>query len=788
MFSHFFKIFFRSTLKNGAYSLINVSGLTVALACSIFTLLWVMDEITFDDFHEAKEKIYAIRTNHSYPDGNVVTGWSSSGRLAEALKELPEVEESCRTTFRSRVLFQLKDKSFYEEGIYADADVFKIFTISFVEGNHLHALADNKSIVISERLAEKYFGKEFAIGKVIRLDDKLDATVTAVFKDLPDNSSLNFDFIIPYSVYARNDNYNEEWGAWTGGLTYVKLHEPSDVESANKKITTLITKPKIWPRWGDNVDLFLFPLSDWRLYDNFQKGKQEGGRISFVKAFSIVGAFILVIACINFMNLSTARSVSRAREVGVRKVVGAGRQSLIRQFIGESLLISFIALSFSLIIVHLLLPVFNDLTGKHIRMDYTNPVISVSLIAITVSTGIMAGMYPAFLLSSLRAIHVLKGKLAGLSGTGVRKALVVFQFGLSVILIVTAMIVHKQVDYMRNKNLGFDKENVLYFNASENLRGNFENFRNEALRNPLITFVSQAAANPIEINQGLELGENAWPGKTKEDNVIFQWLHCDYDFLPSLGFTLVAGRNFSRDVIADSSNFIITEEAAKRMKLENPVGQVLTVDRTGQIIGVVKDFHSTGLKNAIQPVIISMRPESTNNIFIRYEPGRLQDALKYVQTIYKKFEPDFPLHISFMDEPFGRLYQTEILIGKLSTYLTAIAIFISCLGLFGLASFTAEKRSKEIGVRKVMGATVSQMIMLLCRDFVALVIIALVAGLPIAWWIGKTFAGMYAFHADLSISLFVIAALTMLLIALITVSFQSAKAALTNPVNSLRSE
>ena len=426
MLNHFFRIFFRTTVKNRGYTFINITGLTIGLVCSIFILMWVVDESSYDDFNIDKDRIYEVMGNHAYPDGTV-TDFSTPGPLAIALKDLPEIEESCRLLFfKGHVLFNYKNQIIYEDGIHADPTLFRIFTINITEGDLVNPIPDNNSIAISKKLARKYFKDENAIGKVLRLNNNLDAKVTAVFDDVPENSSLQFEFVLPYEIHAKEDQYNQEWGAWTGGRTYVKLHKDSDELQVNKKIAEIITKPKIWPRWDSNVTLFLFPLKDWRLHNNFVNGIQEGGRITYVTGFSIVAVFILLIACINFMNLATARSLSRSKEIGVRKVVGANRSSIIKQFIGESVLISFISLGIALLIVHLLLPQFNSLTGKQISIDYTNPLTSACLISIALFTGFSAGSYPSFFLSSLKAIHVLKGKLPVLSGAGIRKGLIDF--------------------------------------------------------------------------------------------------------------------------------------------------------------------------------------------------------------------------------------------------------------------------------------------------------------------------------------------------------------------------
>ncbi|HET7178789.1 MAG TPA: ABC transporter permease [Chryseosolibacter sp.] len=787
MLPHLLKVFFRTSVRNSGYSFINISGLTVGLGCAILIFLWISDERSFDDFHQDRDRIFQVMANHAFDD-NMATYPDTPGPLAEALRELSGVEQSIHTTFNGRALFHYGDKSIYEDGIYADADIFQMFNFPIVQGNARNPFPDNNSIAISQSLARKYFKTENALGKVFRIDNRLDMEVTSVFKDIPYNSSLRFDYVMPYPVYAKTDPYNQEWGAWTGGATYVKLRNAADRDVVTEKIASSFTEPKIWVRWDDNVELFLFPLADWHLHNHFENGVQTGGRIAHVRIFIIVAIFILFIACINFMNLATARSMSRSREIGMRKIVGAGRRSLVAQFMLESILLCLICLVAALLIVHLLLPSFNDLTGKHIRIDYTDSVISGSLIGIALLTGVMAGSYPALFLSSFKVIHVLKGRFSGLKGIGLRKTLVVFQFTLSVVLVICALVVYRQISFMRNKNLGFDKGNTFYFNSSEGIKKHFEAFRNEALQNPDIGYVSQSDANPIEIFSEIVLADDEWQGKTKDDDISFKWLKCDYDFLPALGFTFLKGRNFSRDIGSDSLNYIITAEAARRMNLPHPIGQRLKAPYEGEIIGVVNDFHSEGLQAPIGPVIIALRPEKTNRVFIRYETGHAEAAIHDAQAIYKRYEPNQPMEYAFMDETFDRQYRNEIMIGALSKYFTAIAIFISCLGLFGLASFAAERRTKEIGVRKVMGASVWQIVILFCRDFALLIIAALMVGIPLGWWGMHKFLDGYAFHTDVGVPVVVITALGMIVVALLTVSFQSVRAALADPVKSLRTE
>lgn len=786
MVPHFLKIFLRTSLKSASYSLINISGLAVGMACSIFALLWILDETSYDQFHEKKEQIFTIRTNLTSGDG-INTFPNTPGRLAEELKNFPEVEQSCRTAVNGSVLFTQQHQSFYEEGLYADASLFNIFTFQYAEGDPSHSLPDANSVVITEQLATKYFGQASALGKTFRINNKYDVRVTGVIRNLPTQSTLQFHFILPYVHYANEDQYNQEWGAWTGGNTYLQLRANSEVEALNRKIAKDITHAKIWPRWGNNVELFLFPLSDWHL-KRFENGKLTDGVSKYIRIVAIIAGLILIIACVNFMNLATARSMSRAKEIGVRKVVGAARTSLTQQFIGESVLLSFISLAAALVVVHVSLPQFNVLTNKQIVMDYSNPMIWLSMVSIAILTGLLAGCYPALFLSSLRAIHVLKGTLPQVTGAGIRKTLVVFQFSISVILVIGAMVIYRQIDYMRNKDLGFDKENIFYLNASPALIKNYSTFRQQVTQHPGVQSIARASEEPMNIGTGLDMSDDAWRGKTKEDNAIFKWLFCDEDFLTAFRLPIKTGRNFSARVAADTSNFIVSEEAARRMHFAEPIGETLKIDRTGSIIGVVNDFHSTGLTQPIQPVIISLRPERASRIFIRYEKGQLSDVLDWVQSQYKKLDSTFPMEYFFLDDAFNRVYQNEIQTSRITTAFMVIALFISCLGLFGLSSFTAERRVKEIGIRKVLGATRAQLVFLLCREFVQLIILSLLVAFPFAWWTGNRFLETYAFRIELGPFTFLLAAMWLICLALGTVAWQSMRAAGTDPAKNLRSE
>jgi ABC-type antimicrobial peptide transport system permease subunit len=788
MIKHFLKTFSRVTLKEKTYSILNIGGLAIGLAASSIILLWLTDELNYNSINKNKEHIYKVISHHDYPDG-FQTIDVNPGPLSPALAELPEVESSCRIINSGvRILFARGDKSFYEKGIYADPSVFNVLTIPVSQGD-ARALASNDWVMISKRLGRKYFGEELAIGKTLRLHNQADVTVKAVFDDIPANSTLSFDYILPYALYAGQDQYNNEWGAWTGGLTLVKLHNTEDKGKVEDKIHAAFTKPKIWVRWDDNVTLQLHAMNDWRLRDDFENGVQAGGRIRYIVALGAVAGFILLIACANFINLATARSVGRAKEVGVRKVIGAVKGSLMRQFLGECILLAFIAMTIGVILVHLSLPYFNDLTSKQLVIDYSNPAIIGGIIAIVLLTGILAGSYPSLFLSSLGVITALKGSGGKLAGSGVRKSLVVLQFTLSTLLVAVALVLYQQIKYMQEKDLGFDRDHVFYFEFYNSLGDHMDAFRQSALNNPAIKSVSRASSHPMPIQDGMVLDDTAWPGKTAADNVAFGYLRCDADFITLLGLDIVKGENFSPTISETAEpTYIINEEAAREMKLKDPVGVYLKAPVKGKIVGVVRDFNSVNLKRNIQPVILSLNPPKNGVMMVSYEDEKLQEALSTIEALHRQYSPDRPIEIEFMDDAFNKLYYEEIVSSKLAGSFTAIAIIISCLGLFGLVSFSAARRKKEIGIRKVLGAEVSQVVMLLCRDFFVLVGISLIIGLPIAWWVATKFLSGFRFHVELGAGLFVWTTVSMFGLAIIAVSFQSIRAAIRKPVESLKME
>lgn len=776
---------FRSYWKQKGFTLLNLTGLTIGLVTSMLIMLWVVDELNYDGFHKNGKQLYRVMENQTY-SGDIYTFPATPGPLAEALKaEIPEITHATRSNWQSQKQFTVGDKIIKESGFYVDPDFLTIFTFPLVAGDSKTALDDRYAIVITEALADKYFGSaQEAMGKAIRIDNKKDYTVTGVFQNIPANSTMDFGFLIPFDGYYQENEWLKEWGN-NGILTYVMLDEHASAEAVNEKIRDFV-KNRVE---DSSVDLFLQPFSESYLYSNFENGKQAGGRIVFVRLFMIVAGFIMLIACINFMNLVTARSSQRAKEVGVRKVIGAEKRWLVGQFLAESVMLVSIATLLAILMVELLLPWFNQLTAKQIVIPFANPVFLLILLGVILLTGLLAGTYPAFFLSSFNAVKILKGTFkVGAKGAMLRQGLVVFQFVLSMILIAATVVVYQQIHFIKNKELGVDRENLVYFPTTPHIQSQFDAYKAELLSQPGIQSVAVSNQNPLQV--GSSTSRVAWDGKDPNLEILFQNIQVGHDFLETAGIQLAEGRDFSEQFATDTASLLINEEAARCMGFDQPVGQRIKLwdEYDMQIIGVVKDFHSNNLHAPIEPLFIILAPQDTWMTLVRTKAGEAQQALASLEAMHNRFDAEYVFEYNFLDQDFDRMYRTDTLVGKMATYFAIIAILISCLGLFGLAAYTAERRVKEIGVRKVLGASTAGLVALLSGNFAKLVLIAFVIATPLTWWLMSLFLEGYAYHVKLSPGVFIITGLLTLLIAWLTVSYQSVKAALANPVDSLKTE
>jgi putative ABC transport system permease protein len=790
MFKNYFKTAFRNLWKNKTYSFLNVFGLAVGIACAALIFLWVEDEFSYNHNNSKKDQLYQVLENQPY-EGKIYTFAATPGLLAGAMKEeIPGIKNTCRLTWNQYTLFSLGEKAIYERGFYADSSIFNLFTIPFIQGRPENAFPQLHSLVISEKMAEKFFGHQKDIlGKTLKVDNKNEFLVTGVFKDLPANSTLKFDWLSPFKIYFDQNSWLNEWGN-NGIQTFVEVEEKADVSAINQKLHGYI-------RSKDTVASalpFLFSMNDWRLYSKFEEGKQVGGPIKWVRVFTIIAWIILFIACINFMNLATARSERRAREVGVRKVLGAGRKTLIGQFIGEAMVMAFLSLLFATAIIYFVLPGFNSLVDKQLTIGLDNPVHIFSLIIIGLICGLIAGSYPSLYLSSFNPIWVFKGiNLKGSGATLIRKTLVVAQFTISIVLIISTIIIYNQIQHMRNRDLGYNKENVIQTGLRGEMKKRFPVIKDQLLSSGYVE--NAAISNLNQLYMGSSTGDFSWEGKDPSKDILVTQDIISPGYLGTMGIQLIKGRDFYPDPKPDSLNVIVNETFAKMIskdtKRNDLIGTVLRRDSTNySVIGVVKDFVYDDMLGSGDPLIFHCYPENFGYMYVRLKKqANVEKAVAKIESIVKTSNPGYPFNYVFVDDEFDRVFKNDMLIGKLSRIFALLAIIITCLGLFGLSAYTAERRTKEIGIRKVLGASVSGITGLLSKDFLKLVILSSIISFPLAWWfMHDWFLQGYAYRIKINWWVFIMAAALALFIALFTISFQAIKAALSNPVKSLRTE
>lgn len=797
MFKNFLKITLRNLLRYKSFSFINLAGLAIGMTCFIFITLFVQDELSYDQFHANKDRIYRLVGIDAEGDGTtgiarVPAPWGPAMQQA-----FPEVEKSVRFRFYGRALVSRGDKRFYEnDGLFADSTIFEIFTFPLVQGNPKSALTQPNTVVISEDFAQKYFGASEPLGQTLRFDDQ-EYKITGVVKNVPRNSHFTFDFLVSFVTYNFWDL--NEWRV-NNFHNYLLLAPNTTPEMVESKIPALLKSHLGEQEFGAITRLQkLQPLTDIHLRSHLFREFGPNSDMAYIYLFTAIAFFILLIACINFMNLATARASKRTKEVGLRKVVGAQRQQLVRQFLGESVLFAFLALLIAIGLVELLMPSFNQLTGRELAVSYTqNPLFVFGLIAVTLLVGGMAGSYPAFFLSAFRPISVLKGATATNSRSPLRKILVVVQFTISIALLIGTGVVFKQLNYIQTKKLGFNKDQVLVIRISESrVEQSPEPFKTEILQNPSIVSVAASDNLPGGSDWGMPL---RFEGAENNEMFSTRVLSVDNEFINTLEMEIVAGRNFSKEFATDVSEaFVLNETAVRSLGWEDPLGRYLERPtgrgadgqwqwQRGKVIGVVKDFHFRSLHEEIQPLTLFMFSDDASYLNVKVRSEDLSETLAFLQNIWQKHEPTRPFDYFFMDEAFDQLYQSEQQLSRIFTTFSALALLIGCLGLFGLASFMAEQRTKEIGVRKVLGASVASIILLLSKEFTKLVAIAFVIAGAIGWFAMDKWLQVFAYRIELGFDIFLAAGLIALLIAWLTVSYQSIKAALANPVEALRYE
>ena len=792
MFKNYFKIAWRNLIKDKQFTLLNLIGLSTGLASTLMIWLWVSDELNMDKYNRNDAQLYQVMQNIKQDNG-IETTENTAGLLANALAtEMPEVERATTVVpaswFSTKGVIAFGNTRLQTGGQFISKDYFNIFSCDFLQGDKNKISTDKHSIAISDELAMKLFhSTENAVGKTIDWNlNEFDGSylITGVYKKNPTNASERFDVLFNFDLFVEKRPGMLHWGN-SDPRTYIVLKKGTDIARFNKKIKDFVeSKEK-----NSGKTLFVRKFSDQYLYGQYKEGVLAGGRIEYVRLFTIIAIFLMVIACINFMNLSTAKAAGRIKEVGIKKVVGAGRGTLVFQYLGESVLMSFLSLIFAIVLIALLLPAFNSITGKGLALHFGWKLI-LSVIGITVLTGLIAGSYPALYISAFKPAFILKGKLKNSAGElWIRKGLVVFQFALSVVAIVAVLTVYRQINFIQTKNLGYNRDNVIDFSiplANDSVSvNNASSFVNE-IRN--ITGVVSAGSHSHNLlgDHG-GIGGFEWPGKDPSKDMTFANLEIGNGFLQTFGIKIKEGHNFSENA-NENDEIIFNESAIKAMGLKDPVGKKVRYwGMQPTIVGVASDFNFESLYETVKPCFFRVFPIGPN-IAVRIKAGTEKQTISQIQKVYASFNKGLPFDYRFLDEQYQALYTSENRVAVLSKYFAGLAILISCLGLFGLAAFTAQKRQKEIGIRKVIGASVSNVVVMLSKDFLKLVIVAAIIAFPIVWWVMNNWLNNFAYHIQLGVGLFFIAAFTIIFITLSTISFQAIKAAVANPVKSLRTE
>ncbi|MEZ4974325.1 MAG: ABC transporter permease [Cyclobacteriaceae bacterium] len=800
MFKNYFKVALRNIVKHSFYSTINLLGLAAGVTCCLFVILYVADELSYDKFHYDAENIYSIGLHGKIAGQEIFTASSCPPLHQAMVDEIPGIEQATRISRRDNMVFKQEEKIFTENRIiFADSNFFQFFSFKLVEGDPVTALKAPNSVVLSEELAQKYFNGD-ALGKLMTIgNDNETYKVTGIAENTPHNSHFLYNALISTS----SDKPQFENGIWLNNslYTYVRKNPQTTVESVNNKLQEMVAKytaPQIEQFIGVSFDKFLeqgniysyllYPTLDTHLYSEWNDTIEANSDITYVYIFSAVGLFILVIACINFMNLSTARSSGRAKEVGLRKTLGSYREQMVAQFLAESTIYGMVAITIAVGLTYLLLPQFNLLAGKQLAFaSLVSPTFFAGVIGLVLVIGLLAGSYPAFYMTSFSAVEVLKGKVrAGLKSKGVRSGLVVFQFSLSIILIIATTVVYQQIEFLQSRNMGLDKQNVIALRNTRNLKTNQQAFKNTLLDFPEI----ENASYTNNVFPGINNTTAFRSASDQKDHIMGRYV-ADFDHSATLKFEIAEGRFFSREFPSDSMAVVVNEAAVRELGWANPLEEEL-IDYNGndqvtmKVIGVVKDFNFESYKTKVRPLVIILT-NSANNLLIRYS-GDPSAAVKNVEELWKKYASGQPFEYVFLDQNFDQLFREEQRLSTLFSIFTGLAIFIACLGLFALAAFTAEQRTKEIGIRKALGATVFNITKLLSREFTILVIIAFVLAIAPSYYLLNNWLDQFAYKVEISALVFVVSGVGALLIAWLTVVFQALKAGMAKPINSLRYE
>ncbi len=789
MLRNYLILTFRNLRKNGFYSFINISGLAIGITCSMLILLWVADETSFDKFHPKADRLYQVWVNAHF-DGRINSWTSVPLPTHEAMKPADaNIMRAAVTDWGGdHLLASTDDKRMNRRGFNVSEEFLEMFQFPLIQGNAEQVLDEASNIVITESTAKALFGDEDAMGKVIRVDNQFDLTVAGILKDIPSNSSFKFDFLLPYKHWQTTNEWvrrNEtNWGNYSFQV-FVELNDADNKASVENSIRDMLAEH------GEDKEMkhafFLYPLLRWRLYSNFENGVEQGGMSDYVQLFTVLAVFIIVIACINFMNLATARSERKAREVGIRKSIGSKRSQLILQFIGESLIITSISFVIAVIAAQVLLPYYNTLVEKKLFIDYMSKEFWIFSLGLIVITGIVAGSYPAFYLSGFEPVKVLKGKPnVGKSASLPRKILVTIQFGFSIFLIISVFVVYNQIQLTKGRDLGYEQENLITVPLNKDYHDNLRALKAELLASNVVESMVRANSAITDINSNNFVG---WPGKPDDLKVIFTTIVTDYDWAKTMGVKMIEGRDFSEDFKSDSMAIVVNKAAIKIMGLKDPIGTELDLwGKKRKLIGIYDDVLMGSPYDEVKPMF-AVLDDWWGSITIRLKKTNdLQASLKAVETIFKKYGPNYPFDYTFVDVEFQKKFTTINLTSSIASLFAVLAIVITGLGLFGLAAFTAEQRTKEIGIRKVLGASVSSLVNLISIDFSILVVIAFVICAPLSWWAMNSYLQRYTIRTEISWWIFPATGAIALTFALLIVSMQAFRAAHANPVNSLRNE
>lgn len=788
MFRNYFVVMVRNLFKNGFYSFINIAGLALGITCSILILLWVADETSFNKFIPKVDRLYQVWVRAQF-DGKISSWTSVPLPTYEAFKIAhSNIARMAVTDWGGEHLITVGENRLIKRGYWVSEEFLEMFEFPLVIGNAEQVLDAPPSIVITESTAKSLFGDEDPINKVIRLDNEYDLKVSGILKDIPGNSTFQFDFLMPWKFREQNNQWVRDnmtnWGNYSFQV-FAELNDPTNHTTVEESVKMMLqehgetdTKP----------EYFLYPMERWRLFSSFENGVETGGMNDYVQMFTIIAIFIIIIACINFMNLATARSERRAREVGVRKSIGSKRRELVLQFIGESTFIAFIAFAIAILTAQLLLPYYNNLVDKKLFIDYTSSQFWIASLGMVLLVGLVSGSYPAFYLSSFQPVKVLKGKPTVGKGTSLpRKILVILQFGFSILLIIGTIVIYQQIQLVKSRQLGYDQENLMAVSYTNEVSTNYRAIKLELLNTGVVEAVTKSNSQITDINSNNFLG---WPGKPEELRVIFTTIATEYDYTKTMGIKILEGRDFSEDFKSDTAAILINKAGLALMNLKDPIGTELDLwGGKRKLIGVMDDVLMGSPFQPVKPLFAILEPEWIDAVSIRLKKTNdLQASINAVKSVFEKYAPAYPFEYRFADQEFQKKFTTINLTSTLASLFATLTIVITGLGLFGLAAFTAEQRTKEIGIRKVMGASVPNLVGLMSKDFSVLVIIAFVFSSPLAWWALTSYLERYTIRTPLAWWIFPLTGLVALTFALLIVSTQALKAARANPASSLRSE